>query len=268
VLLSSLFCSASCLVYYATSRCCKLWAHIPRYRIKADVIAAVWGKDGQAISRGLGIFENQYHQLIRILQLLVLRPYVQHSNVLHSILRTLVLSMSGVNHTRMPSNQLELLWRSNRCNTRPHGCWLWVCLQSRTAAIQTCLGFVYQVWLTMGSLLEQILRKRLLGMHWIFCIRWWSCIHYRKNQCHCYDKPYPFLHDRYPDFWRRAEMKYPSHGGRFTGEPAYFKHITTVQQTLWVKQGQNHRITHMRFSSANGKFPVNVAKKLGLLWIK
>jgi len=33
-------------------------AHIPRYRIKAEVIAAVWGKDGQAISRGLGIFEK------------------------------------------------------------------------------------------------------------------------------------------------------------------------------------------------------------------
>jgi hypothetical protein len=33
-------------------------AHIPRYRIKAEVIAAVWGKDGQAITRGLGIFEK------------------------------------------------------------------------------------------------------------------------------------------------------------------------------------------------------------------
>src|SRR5512136_3089816 len=33
-------------------------AHIPRYRIKADVIAAVWGKDGEAISRGLGIYEK------------------------------------------------------------------------------------------------------------------------------------------------------------------------------------------------------------------
>ncbi len=30
-------------------------AHIPRFRIKAEVIAKVWGKDGEAISRGLGI---------------------------------------------------------------------------------------------------------------------------------------------------------------------------------------------------------------------
>src|SRR5512136_1905725 len=40
-----------------------------------------------------------------------------------------------------------------------------------------------------------------------------------------------------PDFWRRAEQKYPEHGQRFTGDPAYFKHITAAAGALMKATG-------------------------------
>src|SRR5687768_17253413 len=44
-----------------------------------------------------------------------------------------------------------------------------------------------------------------------------------EEACAVYQGSYSFVTDT-PDFWRRSGETYPSHGDRFTGEPAYFNH--------------------------------------------
>lgn len=74
---------------------------------------------------------------------------------------------------------------------------------------------------------------------------------------------YSFVTDT-PDFWRRADQKYPQHGQRFTGEPAYFKHITEAAKTLMEASNTTAAdYTYAVFHQPNTKFPKKVAAMLG-----
>jgi hydroxymethylglutaryl-CoA synthase len=67
-----------------------------------------------------------------------------------------------------------------------------------------------------------------------------------------------------PDFWRRAYQKYPEHGQRFTGEPAYFKHITEAAKMLMDESGTKPSdYTYAVFHQPNSKFPQKVGAMLG-----
>lgn len=67
-----------------------------------------------------------------------------------------------------------------------------------------------------------------------------------------------------PDFWRRQEQKYPEHGQRFTGEPAYFKHVTEAGKAMMKGMGTTPQdYQYAVFHQPNAKFPQRAAKLLG-----
>jgi hydroxymethylglutaryl-CoA synthase len=77
------------------------------------------------------------------------------------------------------------------------------------------------------------------------------------------ESTYSYVTDT-PDFWRRAYQKYPEHGQRFTGEPAYFKHITEAAQALMEATHTTPAdYRYAVFHQPNTKFPQRVAAQLG-----
>ena len=67
-----------------------------------------------------------------------------------------------------------------------------------------------------------------------------------------------------PDFWRRDGEMFPMHGGRFTGDPAYFKHVRKAAKKLmkrlnFLPEDVDYFVTHQ----PNVRFPKSVAKELG-----
>lgn len=74
---------------------------------------------------------------------------------------------------------------------------------------------------------------------------------------------YSFATDT-PDFWRRPLEHYPRHGGRFTGQPAYFRHTMGAAQGLMGELGYTASdFAHVVLHQPNLRFPHRAAADLG-----
>lgn len=66
-----------------------------------------------------------------------------------------------------------------------------------------------------------------------------------------------------PDFLRKEAEEFPTHFGRYTGEPAYFKHISESARRLFESQGTSAEdYDYAVFHQPNPKFPRKIAKRL------
>lgn len=78
-----------------------------------------------------------------------------------------------------------------------------------------------------------------------------------------FEASYSYVTDT-PDFWRRSGENFPSHGDRFTGEPAYFSHTIHAAEALMSEMNLGPSdFDYAIFHQPNVKFPSRAGKMLG-----
>jgi len=240
--------------------------YVPRFRITPAEIGRVWGSDGQSTGEGLNVRRKS-----------VPSPDEDTITISTEALRTALLRgaidpqqigavyVGSESHPYAVKPTATVVAQAVGATPYLTAADFEFACKAGTAAIQTCLGLVgagmvrYGVAIgtdtsqgAPGDALEYSASAGgaafVIGSERVIC-RVAHTLSYTTDT---------------PDFWRREGQKYPSHSGRFTGEPAYFRHVTECARRLMEVQGTAPKdYAHVVFHQPNGKFPQRVGKQLG-----
>ena len=244
-------------------------SYIPRYRIKAEVIASVWGKDGETISRGLGINEKtvpSIDQDTATISVESARSALKRCTIDPQDIGAIYIGSESHPYAVKPTGTIvgEAIGATPDLMVADYE---FAC-KAGTAAVQSCIALVKADMIKYGLAVGADTSQAAPGdaLEYSASAGGAALLIGRNNVVATINYTCSFTTDT-PDFWRRAERKYPSHGGRFTGTPAYFKHITSCATNLMQKvDTKPEDYDYAIFHQPNGKFPVSIAKKLGFTY--
>ena len=241
-------------------------AYIPRYRIKVEEIAKTWGKNADDIKRGLNVFEKSVPDLDEdaiTLAVEAARNAIKRINMNPCEIGAIYVGSESHPYAVKPTATVvsEAICASPDLTAADFE---FAC-KAGTAAIQTCMGLVSSQMIKYGMAIGTDTSQAAPGNALEFATGAAASAYVigNENVMVEIEKTYSFTTDT-PDFWRREKMSYPEHGGRFTGEPAYFKHVLSATNGLFEKIGTTAKdYDYAVFHQPNGKFPQRVAKILG-----
>ncbi len=240
--------------------------YVPRYRIKPEEIGKVWGTDGAAMGKGLMIFSKSVpgpdEDTITI-SVEAARNMMKRVDVDPKDIGAIYVGSESHPYAVKPSGTIvaEAIEASPELTVADYE---FAC-KAGTAAIQTCMGLVGSGMMKYGVAIGADTSQGAPGDALEYSASAGGAAHLigAEKIIARIDHTYSYTTDT-PDFWRREGQMYPSHGGRFTGEPAYFKHIMSCAKGLMKKAGTTPKdYVHAVFHQPNGKFPTRVAKQLG-----
>ncbi len=243
-------------------------AYIPIYRIKSGDIAKVWGEDAERITGGLGIIEKAVGGVdedtasiaVEAARNAILRAgikptelgaiYVGSESHPYAVKPTATIVAEAIGATpNLTAADLEFACKAG------------------TAGLQMVLAMSEMKMIKYGMAIGADTAQGRPGDALEYSAASGGAAFIAGPT----DESIAVMNDTFsfttdtPDFWRRQGADYPSHGGRFTGKPAYFRHVIGATQGLLEKTGTKiSDYDYVLFHQPNGKFPIEAGKKLGV----
>jgi hydroxymethylglutaryl-CoA synthase len=240
-------------------------AYVPRYRIKVDEIAKVWGDDADDYKNGLMVTEKSVPDMDEDTATIAVEAarnaiargadpkkigaiYVGSESHPYAVKPTATIVAAAIG----APNQMTAADFEFAC-------------KAGTAAIQTCMGVVAAGIAETGMAIGADVSQGAPGdaLEYTAAAGGAAFVISKENHIAVINHTCSFTSDT-PDFWRREGADYPRHGGRFTGEPGYFKHVLSASKMMLEHQGTKASdYTYAVFHQPNGKFPSRAAQTLG-----
>ncbi len=240
--------------------------YIPRFRIKVEEIARIWGEDAETIKNGLGILEKSVPDIDEDTATIAVeasREAVERAGIDPQEIGAVFVGSESHPYAVKPTSTIvgEALDIGNEFFTAD----LEFACKAGTAAIQICYAMVKSGMIKYGLAIGADTSQARPGDALEYAAAaGGAAFIVGKDPIAEIEATYSFTSDT-PDFWRRDLQPYPSHGGRFTGVPAYFRHVISAAKGLMEKYGYTpNDFDFAVFHQPNAKFPLRAAKMLGI----
>ncbi len=239
--------------------------YIPRYRIRVEEIARVWGENGEVIKSSLGVNQKSvadFDEDTATISVECAREALKRSKIDPREIGAVFVGSESHPYAVKPTGTIvaEALGIGNEyfCADLEFAC------KAGTAGMQICMAMVKAGMIKYGIAIGADVSQSRPGDALEYTASaGGACFIIGNNEIAEIEGTYSFTSDT-PDFWRREGMPYPSHGGRFTGQPAYFRHIVSATRGLMEKLGlKPSDFKYVVFHQPNAKFPIRAAKMLG-----
>lgn len=240
--------------------------YIPKYRVNVSEIASFWERDPEPVVKSLGILQKSVPAIDEDSITMGIESSLSaltSGKITPEKLQSIIVGSESHPYSVKPSSTIiaETLGLSGNyfAVDTEFAC------KAGTAAMQIILGLVGSGQINLGLAIGTDTAQAKPGdaLEYTAASAAASYVIGNKNliaEIISFDS----YSTNTPDFWRRDGQKYPSHAGRFTGEPAYFHHIMNASKNLLEKNKMKPEdFDYAVFHMPNAKFPRVVAKKLG-----